>query len=457
MQRFTFTIAGLALGALLWLVLTGPVGAQSLFERLVMPGDLIEGHAKLQNDCSNCHASFFKSAQATLCLDCHKEIAADIKAGTGFHGRASEVAANDCNHCHTDHIGRDADILLFDKVLFDHSVTDFTLEGKHRTQPCEACHEAGTRFSKAPSQCIDCHRKDDPHGGTFGTDCASCHSAEGWSATRAFDHSKTDFPLDGSHRKIACTSCHTGETGEKLPLDCIGCHAIQDVHHGAMGRKCDSCHSPAKWTEVRFVHERDTSFALEGKHAQATCESCHKTNAYDTTLGVACIDCHRADDPHAGKLGERCESCHKPSGWLADVTFDHDLTRFPLIGQHTLTACEECHVDSVFAGTKTECAACHGDQDKHQGRLGPDCETCHNPNGWAYWLFDHDSQTRFRLTGAHKDLACEACHTARRAKPADTPRACVSCHAGDDVHKGRFGPRCEACHGTDTFKNARLR
>ena len=52
--------------------------AQSFFERLVSPGALIEGHAKLEKDCSNCHATFDKGAQTRLCLDCHKAVRADI-------------------------------------------------------------------------------------------------------------------------------------------------------------------------------------------------------------------------------------------------------------------------------------------------------------------------------------------------------------------------------------------
>ena len=422
-----------------------------------MPGDLIAGHADLQKDCSNCHTSFSKGAQVSLCLDCHKKVNADIRGKRGLHGRSPEVAASNCSHCHTDHVGRDANIVLLDEAVFDHGRTDFALEGAHEAVACSACHAEGRKFRDAPSGCIDCHRKDDRHMGRLGDDCTRCHVSTSWTEVGRFDHAKTDFPLSAAHEKVACEACHAGEIYKDLPRDCLGCHEIQDVHRGAMGPKCETCHAGTKWTEVRFDHGRDTAFALVGAHEKAKCEACHVDNAYTANLGTACIDCHKADDPHAGKLGTRCESCHAPQGWLQDVRFDHDLTAFPLIGQHAVASCESCHLDSAFADTETACIACHRPDDVHKGRLGESCETCHNPNGWAFWIFDHDRQTKFRLTGKHAGLACEACHTDARKADLNIPTSCNACHARDDVHKGQFGRRCEACHGTDSWKNARLR
>ncbi len=447
----------LAMLAALWALGGAPARAQSLFERLVMPGDLIEGHADLRKNCSNCHTSFSKGAQVSLCLDCHKKVNADIRQKRGLHGRSAEVAASNCSHCHTDHIGRDANIVLLDKAVFDHAMTDFALDGAHRGVPCSGCHAQGRKFRDAPSDCVDCHKRDEPHMGRLGRDCTKCHVSTNWTDVGRFDHSRTDFPLSAAHEKVACDACHAGEIYKDLPRDCLGCHAIQDVHRGAMGAKCDSCHTGTKWTQVRFEHDRDTTFALLGAHRKAKCEACHVDNAYTATLGTACIDCHKSDDPHAGKLGDRCESCHTPQDWLQDVRFDHDLTAFPLIGQHAVASCESCHLDSAFSDTQTACIACHGPDDAHKGRLGDGCESCHNPNGWAFWIFDHDTQTDFRLTGKHSGLVCEACHTEARKADLKIPGSCIACHAGEDVHKGQFGRRCEACHGTDSWKNARLR
>ena len=56
---------------------SNPGFAQNAFERLVMPGQLIQGHAKLEAECSKCHSPFSPKAQDDLCLACHKAIAAD--------------------------------------------------------------------------------------------------------------------------------------------------------------------------------------------------------------------------------------------------------------------------------------------------------------------------------------------------------------------------------------------
>ena len=60
-------------------------------------------------------------------------------------------------------------------------------------------------------------------------------------------------------------------------------------------------------------------------------------------LSTTCVSCHKKDDPHRGQLGPNCETCHNERGWRQKVAFDHDLTRFPLIGHHGLVPCEESH------------------------------------------------------------------------------------------------------------------
>lgn len=74
-------VTALEAGAFAW-----SVAAESIFEKLVTPGELIEGHAKFKKTCATCHSSFSKGAQTQLCLDCHKPLAADFSAKTGFHG-----------------------------------------------------------------------------------------------------------------------------------------------------------------------------------------------------------------------------------------------------------------------------------------------------------------------------------------------------------------------------------
>ena len=88
--------------------------------KLAMPGPVIEGHAKFESDCKRCHELFSKESQRKLCLDCHKPVAADIEAKQGFHGKSKDVGPAKCRDCHTDHVGRETDIILLDVEVFDH-------------------------------------------------------------------------------------------------------------------------------------------------------------------------------------------------------------------------------------------------------------------------------------------------------------------------------------------------
>jgi len=443
--------------AILISVLASPVGAQSLFERLVMPGDLIEGHVELQKDCSNCHTSFSQGAQSQLCTACHKDVAADLTLSTGFHGKSAEVQASDCSHCHTDHKGRDATIVTLDREVFDHDTTDFALNGAHAATGCAQCHTEGKPFRQAQNTCAQCHEKDEPHAGALGDDCVSCHRETRWNDTLPFDHAATKFSLEGSHGTVACAACHIGEVYNDLPTTCVSCHRIQDVHQDRFGGKCQDCHVTTKWTEVQFDHGSDTDFTLTGKHQDAGCSNCHKTNVFQQDMATGCVDCHRADDPHNATLGPNCAACHATDGWLQTASFDHDLGRFPLLGSHVLVTCEQCHSGTTFSDAKIDCQSCHQKDDVHKGNLGAQCETCHNPNGWAFWIFDHDRRTDFRLTGAHDDLKCSTCHTPSRAVTLNISQSCVSCHRNDDIHRGTFGTGCSLCHTTNSFKGARLR
>ena len=495
-----------------------PASAATI-ETLLMPGKVVEGHAENESDCTSCHARFSKDTQNRLCLDCHDKVAEDVQGKMGYHGRSPQVRDAACSSCHTDHKGRDANIVLLDKELFDHSQTDFELEGSHGSAQCSACHEPDKAWRETPGMCIDCHREQDVHKGEFGEKCGDCHRSSSWSK-KEFDHDTTDFPLRGAHDKVLCAACHPNRRYKDTPMECISCHRADDVHRGGFGEKCDSCHRSTKWTTVefdhdktdfkllgahdsvacnschlpgkeakklptdcvdchraddphkgrngercqdchnskdwsksRFDHDKDTKFPLRGPHAKATCNACHAGGVKKDAPVRECAACHKADDVHQGDLGEKCESCHQVEGWSTRVSFDHDLTRFPLYGLHALATCESCHTQGRYASLDSGCNDCHRNDDDHKGALGESCGDCHNANGWRLWRFDHET-TDYSLTGAHKGLACNGCH--RKPPADDTPTACVSCHEADDVHRGRFGRNCSRCHTTEKFNKVRM-
>ena len=83
-------------------------------ESIMSPGSLIQGHAKWEDDCKQCHVKFDRKAQDGLCMACHKEVGADVRAKTGFHGKNKPEA---CRSCHTDHKGSGARIAAFGAPL----------------------------------------------------------------------------------------------------------------------------------------------------------------------------------------------------------------------------------------------------------------------------------------------------------------------------------------------------
>ena len=493
-------------------------------ETLLMPGKVIAGHAKFESQCSKCHLRFRKGTQTQLCLDCHEKIAADVSKKKGFHGRIKDMAKKTCLSCHSEHRGRKADIVQLDPLTFNHKSTDFPLQGAHTALACATCHVDGKTWAEAPSRCSDCHGKQDPHKGNLGNSCQDCHTPERWNKF-SFDHDKTDFKLHGKHKKVRCASCHINERYKKTPKRCNSCHAINDVHAGANGSKCESCHNERSWKKTDFDHDRETDFPLRGKHRKVRCEACHVDPIKDSKLKSDCVACHRNDDAHHGNYGKHCDSCHNEKGWSrarfdhtrktdfpltgrhaklpcaachqgdihkeelstscsgchADddvhhgqegkvcerchqtqnwserIVFDHDLTRFPLLGLHATAPCEECHTTAAFRDTSLRCISCHRKDDKHKATLGPDCQQCHNPNSWSAWQFDHEKQGGFRLDGAHESLDCIDCHTTpSKSSKLNTANSCNSCHRTDDIHKGRFGRNCARCHTTERFSDVHI-
>ena len=154
-----------------------------------------------------------------------------------------------------------------------------------------------------------------------------------------------------------------------------------------------------------------------------TCVSCHLANYQKTT------------NPNhvAAGFPQDCTVCHTTTQWPG-AKFDHSTkTTFPLTGAHVPLTCNQCHVGGVFAGTSAQCSSCH--LANYQQTTNPNhtaagfpqtCATCHTTTQWAGATWDHNSRTRFALTGAHVQVACSLCHVG--GKYAGTPNQCEGCH-----------------------------
>ena len=490
-------------GAALLVLLAAPAARAQL-----SPGDLSRFHQSLEGarNCGACHEAG-KGVTAQRCLTCHTALGQRIADGKGLHARADHRA---CERCHVEHQGRAFDLVFWGKegkAAFDHALTGFTLEGRHARVACETCHDGrrvqnqaaiargGANLSRTflglGTACASCHA--DPHAGQFAKrGCVDCHSQDQWKPPSRFDHARSAFPLTGAHGKVACAGCHPAAAPGKpqrfkgTPFaTCASCH--KDPHAGRLGAQCASCHTTAAWARIEtgtFDHGR-TRFPLTGLHRTAACQKCHPAAPGGGLKfqGIAfqnCSSCHK--DPHAGRLGATCATCHNTGGWkkVEGGNFDHDRTGYPLRGRHRKVECDSCHKPGrPRQMPHAKCADCH--EDRHAGQLakradGGRCESCHDVEGFQPARFgpDEHAATRFPLAGAHLAVACDDCH---KEVPRERLRAlgfaggpgsgsteqlrfasiaCAECHR--DPHRGqtaRLGA-CESCHAVDAWRQVKF-
>ena len=331
---------------------------------------------------------------ADRCLQCHQNIAAERSNAGTLHGALQQKAGLlSCRGCHPDHRGAGAELTDLDIRTFPHDALGFSL--------------------KAHQQ--------DANGQPFV--CGDCHTQP----------SLLDF------RQETCNSCHS----QTQPLFML-------THRLDFGVQCTQCHDGVDTFGRKFDHNR-TAFKLTEKHAGPGCADCHRGAQSLKDLQstpTACSSCHLEDEPHAGRLGTSCEDCHTPRGWTP-ARFDHSLASFALTGRHAKLACTECHINGLLQGTPSACAACHRQDDPHQGTFRQDCGACHNANNWRDVKVDHN-QFAFRLEGAHARAACTQCHVNNVYVGAS--RSCMACHSKDDKHNGQFPQECSACHNATSWK-----
>ncbi len=291
-------------GFLLW-------GATDGYAQL-SPGELTHSHADLEGirNCTKCHVLGDKVSN-DKCLDCHKVLKSRINARKGYHA-SREVKGKECASCHSEHHGRQFEMIRFEEKTFDHQLTGYDLTGAHQKIDCRDCHKPDLisdreiKFRKNTylglgQECLACH--EDSHQKTLGNDCASCHSTDAFAPAARFDHNKTDFALAGKHRDVDCAECHLKEMREgksfqrfaDIPFaQCSSCH--DDPHQNQHLKRCDECHTEQAFSDrrqlFRYNHSR-TNFPLKGKHRQTACAECHSFDAHREP----CLPTGRASRP----------------------------------------------------------------------------------------------------------------------------------------------------------------
>jgi hypothetical protein len=236
--------------------------------------------------CETCHSSatfavtsfehprerhLFEAAHATLeCTACHTPAPIPRTGRVAMAGRRFTETPVACASCHRDvHIGQlDRDCAVchttaastFAIATFDHARTSFPLTGAHATTKCADCHKEETgvfpagsgtavRFAGVASTCVSCHA--DVHLGQLDRACETCHSTTSFDLPTYSHKSRDRAFFTGPHLQADCVACHAPvekrfPAGPGRAIDftvskrCVSCHT--DVHRGAMGTDCSSCH-----------------------------------------------------------------------------------------------------------------------------------------------------------------------------------------------------------------------
>lgn len=444
------------------------------------------------------------------CKECHNK--------DDIHYFKGDFQKKDCNACHGTKSWKE-------NVKFNHNTdTKHKLYGKHAKLKCTECHIVNKtqKISKyhwdglKHKQCLSCHKE--VHGNRLskkfrGGQCATCHNQDAWKIYK-FDHREvTGFRLKAKHAEIKCIDCHKQskdalEKGKKyynwtgLKTSCISCHGDAQHAFGSFKSKnklklqnCETCHNEYSWKKnIKFNHNYQTHFKIDGKHLENKCHDCHKPEKKKKGVVVqrkyhwkylstkTCNVCHKSphDEFSPQFRKKKCTDCHTTRGWHLspkdfNSKFDHDDTRFPLTGQHKKQDCNTCHNYNGKQKFKFEnsqvgfCIDCHKsphNKQFHKKFSSQSCTECHTTNNFTKRkAFDHD-ETAFNLKGKHAKLNCFECHKKDKKskyvifkkkskivkwhkyifKDLKT-KQCTTCH--NDVHVGQLGKDCKKCHSDE--------
>jgi hypothetical protein len=93
------------------------------------------------------------------------------------------------------------------------------------------------------------------------------------------------------------------------------------------------------------------------------------------------------------------------------------------------------------------------------GGFSQTCEQCHTTTTWLTSTFNHNTMTKFQLTGAHVSVQCSQCHTSGAF--ASTTTQCAGCHlaafqqtTNPNHAAAGFPTDCSICHSTTNWSGA---
>jgi hypothetical protein len=365
-----------------------------------------------------------------------------------------------------------------------------TLEGKHDTLSCHACHPlkpvkeavklvlwmSGVRDSTIP-----------PHAKVPRATCQGCHvqgeAKATWQAIAATAGHRVHLESDSASLKgkIECLTCHARTAHRFPPVNATcgqsGCHN-QDETPIVLGKMadvdlalhCTGCHNFT--ATVPLLATRDSA-AGTLRPAIQQCFRCHE-------MEQRLSDFDAARDPHQGTCGmchnphtQRTPAAAKASCTTAGCHADWQAEPFHLGERHRAIArdCTTCHTPHAARVDASNCAGCHAEvRDRKGGKLRPPLpfdttaalrsQTLRLPDerpskvkGDGPPPDDPPPPPAVTLSPApadtfahsrHQKLPCLTCHRTESRHGTLTferPRGCQICH-----HQAPASSDCSACH-----------
>ena len=334
---------------------------------------------------------------------------------------------------------------------------------------CVSCHDSATKSGQSADRNLPKH-----------PECEGCHDIEEAAKGKVTDP------------KSACKDCHPGFdfTVQKVPArvefpapNLIFDHQI----HVAKKVDCAVCHGTMRdvglATRTQLPKMETCLYCHDGKHADASCKSCHPADPsgrlqqvfasgalrpaqgnpfgidhgprYEFTHGTRatldrglCLECHAES---------QCQSCHDALQKPISVHPNDFITLHPVQARMELQRCESCHRQQSF------CASCHERVGVGQSanptlrpvnvRVHPDYENFVNNASSPQHHGIQASRDIKQCISCHREESCMACHatqgvigSSRQANPhpagfaqsckklaSKNDRPCLKCHQESDL------------------------
>lgn len=216
-----------------------------LWSKVAEPGPLSRFHAKLKDNCQNCHNPY-TGISRDQCVTCHASNSVLLgKQNTAFHGSISS-----CTGCHFEHLGESASITKMDHTHLTFVAKNMQIIRKSQGNELISFlrsikpdyHESSETMNKQ-LDCASCHSNQDRHRSLFGSDCSTCHNTSKWSIG-AFRH-----PSPNSRE---CSQCHQAPPSHYMMHFEMVSKKVAGIEHAEV-RQCYLCHQTTSWNDIKGI------------------------------------------------------------------------------------------------------------------------------------------------------------------------------------------------------------